>query len=489
MITFDIEADNLLRDATIIHCLVLKEANSSALEVYYNGPYLGELSDPDALRVGKLSDGLMKLTSHKGQKVGHNIAGYDIPLLEKLPKISISLKVSLDTLVLSSLLYPERSSHSLEQWALDLKLPDIKIQNSDWSKLTLNMVNRCVADVKINEGLALHLLKESYETLGGPLSLETEVSYIQAKQEVHGVRYDVMQAVETLNIFDKKITKLTKEIREGVPPTPKIPGISKIGQQEIREGPLLHYDPTGSKPFKKGGGLKQAVCNYFDGDVGTVKGPYSKVHFEQLNLNSHDQVKAYLLSIGWKPTEWNFKVNQFTGRKEKTSPKLTEESYKSLPPGLGQKIADLYVLKHRRRSISNEKDPSKGALATVRDDGRVPAEAFTCATPTSRYRHQRTVCNIPRPSSPYGQEIRELFCVPSDRWMLGVDLSGIEARMMCHYVLVVAELSGDAEKYEAAKKMVDVVINGDFHQFNADNWGVSRDDAKSGLYALTYQGI
>ena len=126
--------------------------------------------------------------------------------------------------------------------------------------------------------------------------------------------------------------------------------------------------------------------------------------------------------------------------------------------------------------LLNDKDPSKGALATVRDDGRVPAEAMTCATPTARYRHMRTVCNIPRPGTPYGEDIRKLFIVPKDRKMLGLDLSGIEARMLAHYIM----------GYEGGPELAKIIAEGDYHTYNAKNWGVTRDKAKNGLYALMY---
>ena len=148
---------------------------------------------------------------------------------------------------------------------------------------------------------------------------------------------------------------------------------------------------------------------------------------------------------------------------------------------LGKDIAEYNMLSHRSRFIYNPwakgGDGPKGALTKVRfDDMRVAADALTCATPTSRYRHMGVVCNIPRPTSDYGTEIRSLFCVPDGWFLLGLDLAGIEARCLAHYIM----------PYPGGPELAKIITDGDFHQHNADLWGVSRNHAKSGLYALMY---
>lgn len=60
--------------------------------------------------------------------------------------------------------------------------------------------------------------------------------------------------------------------------------------------------------------------------------------------------------------------------------------------------------------------------------------------------------------------------------MVGVDLSGIEARMLCHFCF----------HFDGGEEFAELVLKGDWHQANADMWGCSRDDAKTELYALMY---
>ena len=196
-----------------------------------------------------------------------------------------------------------------------------------------------------------------------------------------------------------------------------------------------------------------------------------------INVNSDQQVKKFLYELGWKPDEWNTK-KQDDGSFKKTSPKLSESSFGSLPPGVGQDIKRYRMVKHRRGLIQSIKHPeTKGAIAQIRADGRVPANAITCGTPTARYRHSGAVCNIPRPTSTYGKEIRELYCVPEDSsLMVGIDLSGIEARMLGHFCV----------PYPGGRQFAELITQGDWHSENAKLWGCDRNDAKTELYALMY---
>ncbi len=76
---------------------------------------------------------------------------------------------------------------------------------------------------------------------------------------------------------------------------------------------------------------------------------------------------------------------------------------------------------------------------------------------------------------PYGEECRSLF-VASDGYVeVGIDLSGIEARLLAHFLY-----SYDRGKFG------DLVLNGDFHQYNADNIGLARSPTKNVFYGWTY---
>lgn len=200
-----------------------------------------------------------------------------------------------------------------------------------------------------------------------------------------------------------------------------------------------------------------------------IGGPFTKINWQKINLNSFSQVKDYLLYCGWKPTEWT----------EAGSPKLTEDSFDSIDGDIPKLLTRRAILIHRKRMLDNVKKNGEegGLLSFVRDDGRIEARAITNGTNTGRMRHSQIV-NIPSLGSVYGEEFRSLFITPEGYVILGIDAAALEARCQAHYVM----------KYKGGEELADLLINGDIHQANADMWGCSRKEAKSPLYCLMYGG-
>ena len=485
MLIYDIECDSL--DPTVIHCICIYDSNTGDLYNYYDGN-----ARPGFQQTGTVANAVSGLRHAAGEVVCHNQSGYDIPAILKITNININNRSGkiIDTLVLSNILFPENPKHSLEFWAEELGLPMSKVQNEDWSALSDVMLDRCGKDVLINYEVWKYLdsivqedfLKDQINWWPAH-DLECEVARIHQKQVVHGVRFDVMKAAELLKLFNSRVEVLTEEI------TLEAPLVQVISWKSHRDKTtelMVREAPTVAAPFKKNGQLSLAVQKYFGFDhvalgnkhlkriIDTVAGPFSKVSWRPINLNSSAEVKQWLLSEGWKPTQYNVKKD-VNGRFINGSPKITEELIGLEGSKVGSKFNEYNIIKHRRNFLLSSTGKT-GALTNVRPDGRISAEAQTCATPTARYRHSGSVCNIPRPGTPYGQEIRELFCVPEGRQMIGIDLSGIEARMMCHY----------SYDYPGGAEFAKLVLDGDFHQHNADMWGVDRNTSKTALYALMY---
>jgi hypothetical protein len=472
-ILFDAETNGFLYDVTEMHCssFVTGEDNvfcPSVCNTTDSGVLLTSLKEADMI-------------------IGHNITGFDIPMIDKLypGEIEWTSKVIYDTFLASCLAFPDSNhGHSIEAWAEYLRLPLKKVPITDWSTYTPLMGERCENDVGINLAVYEAIIKQA-EIPKNVMDLECMVAMIHARQEMYGVLYDQTKASALYSHLEDELKLVREKITEGIPPTCKLVGttLPYYGDPDVRQ--------PSKGPYKQDGTLTAAAQKALNNHVvppsgggciwPSAVGVFNRVEFVPFNLDSPKQVQQFLLSQGWKPTEWNFK-REPGGKMVKTSPKLTESSWDSLPGDLGEMIGKYKMMSHRKRSIYNQQKNGKerGALSTVRSDGRVPAQAMTCATPTSRYRHMKTVCNIPRPKSPYGKEIRSLFTVPEDAWMIGVDLSGIEARMMCHY----------ARRFPGGEELVLRVLQKDktkdFHVFNSDVWDCSRDQAKNGLYALMY---
>ena len=76
---------------------------------------------------------------------------------------------------------------------------------------------------------------------------------------------------------------------------------------------------------------------------------------------------------------------------------------------------------------------------------------------------------------PSDDRFRRLFTASPNMVMVGADLSGIELRMLAHYLA----------RYDGGR-YADILLNGDIHQENADKIGISRRQVKTVTYAFLY---
>ena len=187
---------------------------------------------------------------------------------------------------------------------------------------------------------------------------------------------------------------------------------------------------------------------------------FQRSYTEDIRLGSMDAVKDWLLSIGWKPDEYQKKKVGWEWIT--TSPKLTSTSLKKLGQ-TGEMIDEYYTLRNRCSVID-------GWLNNL-SDGRLHGNMFTIGTPTFRCRHE-VIVNLPAINAHKGKELRELFKADDDWVIVGADSSGNQLRGLCHYV--------------NNKDFTNEVIYGDQHQRNADILNCSRPTAKEYLYAYLF---
>ena len=113
-------------------------------------------------------------------------------------------------------------------------------------------------------------------------------------------------------------------------------------------------------------------------------------------------------------------------------------------------------------------------IEATREDGRVHGKVITNGTITGRMSHQSpNMAQVPAVYSPYGKECRQLWIANKGYKLVGVDASGLELRMLAHYM--------------NDKEYTNEIINGDIHTTNQIRTGLeSRDEAKTFIYALIY---
>jgi len=155
---FDLESTGLLRRGSTIHCLVIRDTDGDT-QVFDYKPERAVIQG-------------VKLLENADVLIGHNILGYDIPLIkEQFPDFEFNGEV-LDTLVLSRLFYPniidrdyERrpsgmpqrlyGRHSLESWGYRLKCfkGDYGKHEGAWDTYTPEMLDYAIQDVEVTTRL------------------------------------------------------------------------------------------------------------------------------------------------------------------------------------------------------------------------------------------------------------------------------------------------------------------------------------------------
>ena len=280
---------------------------------------------------------------------------------------------------------------------------------------------------------------------------ESIVRRIVSEQTENGVQFDVKRTNRYLAYIERKKLQLYKQIRPML-------------QLEV----IQPYGVPVNKPFLKDGSYSVTAQKWYGDAVDVVWGTFTRVEFREPDLGSRQKLQSQLLRLGWQP-------RHFT---EKGNPKLTVDSQPcqsllDLDSETGKSIALFYILSHRESQLN-------GWIKHVRHNGRIPQEVFTIGTPTFRMRHKILV-NVPKaaPQVVFGKQMRSVFTVRKGMKLVGHDASGLELRMLAHYM-------NDPE-------YIKVVCEGtqaegtDVHSINMIDAGLpNRDAAKTFIYAFNY---
>ena len=492
----------------------------------------------------------------------HNGVGFDLPVLQLMgvltyrigypgePHLLNGKEVQItDTLLWSKLLNADRlGGHSLKAWGK--RLGDNKGEYNDWSKFTEEMLSYCEQDTAVTEKIYKTLIREQgSHDWSVPYSMEIKMADLVLKQELFGFDFNVPLAEKCLEDLSTKMQAIAEVVN---PLLPK----KRLPQTQIANYTLpkirFKKDGTPSSNLLKFAEKHNAILDFdagtilFEGQVFPLDTQYPLKDSVQATIEDIDTVKAYLLSLGWEPSE--IKEKDLTKNQNKTkrvgeelteaikryvkqtetslfrkirleeleysfeqleskllqlaskgkpiyvpaTPKLTVGVEKEICPNLvamGEKaefvkgVVEYYTYRHRKNSIAGgsldeDGEPETGFLSCVREDGRIPTPADTLGANTGRLRH-KIVCNIPRVTSLYGEQMRSLFGSGKGLFELGYDFASLEARVMGHYVFPYQDGPALAEALVAEKP-------NDIHSINARKLGIDRSAAKSFTYASIF---
>jgi DNA polymerase I len=391
LIYLDLEANGLTPD--VIWCVVTSENGVSTVH-----------TTPDTL-----SEALRGSVS----VVGHNLIGYDMPVLERLWGITVAPERVLDTLVLSRLYEPSKSGgHSLRNWGECLGFP--KGDHTDWTQLSQEMIDYCIRDVEVTEAVHQNLMQNMTCFSPNCIELEHKVQASVQQQEINGWTLDQPLARDLCATFKERMNEIEEELQQKFPPIVHERWSEKTGKQ-----------------------LKDKV--------------------EVFNVGSRQQIAKRLSSLGVR----------FDKVTEKGNPIVDEAVLETIDLPEAKVVSEYLMLQKRYAQVNSW-------LEHVKEDGRVHGRVISNGAVTGRMTHQSpNMAQVPASHSPYGHECRSCWTVPEGKKLVGFDASGLELRMLAHYM--------KDEDY------TNEIINGDIHTANQRLAGLeSRNQAKTFIYALLY---
>ena len=271
-LVFDIETDDL--KATEIHCIVAIDEDDKQ--------YSFDIID------GNIEEGIQFLST-ADKLIGHNIIGFDIPVIKKLHDVDLWHKDKvLDTLVLSRLLNPVREKgHSLEVWGNKLGVSKAT-PPEDFTTYTKETLKYCVQDVVLNKVLFEQLKKESTGFSRDSIDMEHQVTQILKEQEDNGFMFDEKKAMLLMADLNCKIKETIEEVHATF--KPKWVDVKLVT-------PKLKKDKTLSKSGLTEEEYKARV------DSADIK-PFMRKQLQEFNLGSRKQIGEYLIDFGWKPKRY-----------------------------------------------------------------------------------------------------------------------------------------------------------------------------------------
>ena len=365
-LVFDIEANGLLDTASKAHCVAVADLESDQIDEY------GPQEIPAALKHLARADYL----------TGHNICGYDLPLLHRLynwtPKAGCTV---LDTLVASRLILPHvgdlddqaaamgdpplgklRGRDKLEAWGIRLCIPKVGADISDYSKWTPDLQARCVGDVVITRTLWRFLRPDGYSRQA--LELEHRVAAICNRITRDGVPFDKVATEQLYEQWKTRRAKLEAQLQQQFPGT---------------------------------------------------------------NLNSRRQIGALLEARGWKPEKRTEKTGQ---------PRISDELLETIPALYPEfaGLAEHFILSRRLGQLASGDQAWRNHVGP---DGHIHGSLVHIGTPHSRAKHLNpNLAQVPNPKKgkPFATECRALFRAGNDWVFVATDQASLQDRCYAHYL-------------------------------------------------------
>ena len=254
--------------------------------------------------------------------------------------------------------------------------------------------------------------------------LEHQVAQILTQQEIHGWYFDERSAWELESALRTEYEETTRLLRKRHP---------------FIAGPV--FTP------KRDNRSRGYVCGA------------EFTRLKELNPTSRDHI-AWILQThyGWKPS-----LMTSTGK-----PVIDETVLKEIGTDIALQFLTLLTLTKQLGMISE----GVNAWQKLCTKSRIHHH---CSVATQTFRCAHRSPNLAQ--VPSDERFRKLFQATPGKVMVGADLSGIELRMLAHYLA----------RYDKGRYSK-ILLTGDIHATNADAIGVTRTEVKRITYCFLYGG-
>lgn len=454
MLVWDVETDGLLDTVTKIHCINAIDRSTGMTLAFNVGVYA---DGSPALRDGTIEDGL-KVLSESEAFGGHNLIGYDIPVVQKLyPQWTYRARV-FDTLPCVNVIWTDikdrdfaalksgRLPHefqkagligrqSLEAWGYRLGVLKGTYSGS-WEHFTQELDKYGRQDPGVSLSLIEFVEKKNYSP--ECLELEHDVYRIIRRQERKGFAFDMVKGEALAVKLRRRMAELEAEATAVFPPW------------EVTLPDFMPKRDNKTKGYKAGVPVKRKKLVVF-------------------NPGSRQQIADRLMSLhGWKPTKFT----------DGGQPVVDETVLEELPWPECKVLAKYFLVEKRLAQLV---DGKKGAMKFAKQHGdhyRIHGGVQSNGAVTGRMTHSNpNVANTPTCEAEYGEEFRDCYTAAPGMVLVGCDAKGLELRCLGHYMA-----KWDGGEY------AEIVSQGDPHEVNRAALGLNSRDvhAKRFIYAMLY---
>lgn len=252
----------------------------------------------------------------------------------------------IDTLVLSKFLQPDRFfGHSLKNWGIHLSdykddyrqvcidkgyIDKDAPKGAEFADYHEELIPYCITDTKVTSSVYKYLLKENNGfKIWHQYHVELKSADLSLRQELYGFYFNKDLAEKALTDFNQILSDIKQKVDPLLPP------------KKLNKGEQKGYMPP-ARQFKANGDVT-AFLEKFVTKIGArfsdkkdfiiFEGKEYSLPLDEnvclkdsipSTIDDLDNLKGYLLDLGWTPSEW--KMRDLT--KDSKKKKLTPEKYK-----------------------------------------------------------------------------------------------------------------------------------------------------------------